>query len=131
MENALPFEYGYMYKIVQNPTPEDKNAIEQLYWQQDNLASFYDYNYDSYNNPGGSFDSQVLDPSGNFLPIGFLEKDQKVVLEVIVSETERVKNLLVLNNNQFSKMEVSKRNKRLRRLEMDVNLFIRNFEKIL
>ena len=136
MESTLPFEYGVMYRVIPSPTSEDRSEIERTYYQEDILKPSYSIQNPSYSYSGTSplnswVDTQMIVAEGMFLPIAFKESTQKVIVEIIVSENEKTAGILQLDNNQFKYSEITRHSRRVRRIELDVNLFIRNFEKVL
>ena len=135
MEKSLPFEYGYLYKVIDNPTQEDKDVIQNTYYQEDIFRPWYSVENQAYSSYGSPLSVSVygerIDENGKFLPIAFKENSQKVVLEMVIEEEEIHSGIMQLENNQFKTATIKKHNKRVRRIELDVNVFIRNFEKVL
>lgn len=134
--STLPFEYGVMYRVIPSPTQEDRSEIERTYYGNDIFQPSYSITNPSYSyTPGASLnswvDGQMIIPEGMFHPIAFKESTQKVLVEIVVSEREKTAGILQLDNNQFKSAEITRHGRRIRRIELDVNLFIRNFEKVL
>jgi len=134
--STLPFEYGKMYRVIPSPTSEDRSEIERSYYQEDIFKTSYSIQNPSYSyndtSPLSSWvGDQMIIPEGMFLPIAFKESTQKVIVEIIVSEDEKTAGILQLENNQFKSSEITRHARRVRRIELDVNLWIRNFEKVL
>src|SRR3990167_10937911 len=100
-EKSLPFEYGYFYKLIEKPTEEDKNKIANIQYTETLKPVFQ--NNGNYENVQGYIDNTYLANEHNFLPIGFIEKTQEVVLECIVNESERMSGFLYFSNNQMQK----------------------------
>lgn len=131
MENNLPFEYGFLYK------PVEGLVIERL------SNSFYDYTQQISLSRSGGYDYNVSVPFSNhesidwrhgFKPVGFIESTQRVIGDVYVIECTNREVLSPSMNNwnmSFNKETHTTRVKKPIRVEIDVNDFIKNFEKIL
>jgi len=78
----------------------------------------------------GYIENTRLANEQNFLPIGFIEKTQEVILECIVNENERMSGFMYLSGSQMQKSDLVKSIKRTARLKIEAPLFIRNFEKV-
>lgn len=125
MESTLPFEYGFLYKIIQNPNQSEINNSLKLNGE---LTGYFN-NYNS--NVYGSINSYGIDNTKYFHPIGYVETLKKVIMEVVVEETETTNGHLYMSGMSFNTTSVEKRYKKIDRAECEVNIFIRNFEKVL
>ena len=131
MENTLPFEYGYLYKpiVITDETDineKDKNDLHDLKWTSNTTTC-------SYSNWGRPKLTVINTDIGEYFnPIGYNPKTQKVVLEIFKGEQEVFENLVSFTNNQFDSGNIIEKNyKKVDRIEVDVNLFIKYFEKVL
>ena len=129
----LPFEYGFLYKKVA-PVKDDElfnNALKNL---PINLlpeySSFYESVYGSNGTINGSIYNQAL---GNSLynPIAYIKTTQKIVMEVTRLENDTLNGFLVMSGMSFSQVNIAKNVAKVCRVEVDVNDFIKYFEKVL
>lgn len=126
MENTLPFEYGFLYKTIENPNQAELSTGIRV-----------ENSYNSWwNNSGNSAISGMLysggiDHSKYFHPIGYIASKQIVIVEVMVTETEKINGLLTMNSMSFSTTGIEKSFTKIARANIDVNIFIKNFEKVL
>jgi hypothetical protein len=129
MDKVLPFEYGVFYKLIEKPTEEDKNKLGNIQYTE-TLKPYFNNN-GMYDSVQGWVENTYLANEHNFLPIGFIEQTQEVVLECIVNENERISGLMYLSGSQMRKSDLTKNTKRITRVKIDAPLFIRNFEKVI
>lgn len=128
MDRAFPFEYGFLYKLIGTPSWNDGEDISK--------SIQLDSNYTYFNNSGvsamtGHSTVNGIDHEKYFHPIGFVESKQKVVVEVMVRETESTSGHLYMSGMSFNTSTIQKEYKKISRAHIDVNIFIRNFEKVL
>ncbi len=137
MESTLPFEYGFMYKpIVLNPvTLEGSREIA------DGVIVDEATPYFAYSGSGvsGYTDTFQVDPSKFFHPIAFIESTQKVICDVVITQAKKTKGYLTINSGNsygsngfnFSTDELYEYSTKMGRVKIDVNIFIKYFEKVL
>ena len=136
MENTLPFEQGILYKPikVEGYTTYD---IDQYFLgkviSQRTIMDRESFDYiNQYDYPSSSIEN--VDWEYYFLPIGFIESTQKVVGEVMMVESKTILMLVPAGNNfgiSFKQEKIKEYIKRTFRVEIDVNEFIKKFEKVL
>lgn len=131
MQGTLPFEYGTMYR----PIIGKSFKSEWILPNQGTHNSQDNYNYNSYNN--GQFlcsFTPVIDSSFDFFPMAFSEKTQMVIGEVIVEEQRKFSVTIPQSSNSgisFMTTNTTERSKSVTRIQIEVNDFIRDFEKVL
>jgi hypothetical protein len=67
-------------------------------------------------------------------PIAFKKSEQKVIGEIIVNENKKTSMLVPSANGygiNFNQSEVQEKSSKVYRVEIEVNEFIKNFEKVL
>ena len=124
MDSTLPFEYGYLYKIITNPNHSD--ISNNLY-----LDVGQNYYQSGYGNITTSSYSNGIADENFYHPIGFIESKSLVVVEVMVKKKESTNGLLQMQGMSFSTTSLEKEYREICRATIEVNTFIRNFEKVL
>jgi len=129
----LPFEYGFLYKKVA-PVKDDELFNNALHNLPINLlpesSSFYESVYSSNGTINGSI---YIQAPGNSLyhPIAYIKTTQKIVMEVTRLEKDVLNGFLTMSGMSFSQTSVAKNVAKICRVEVDVNDFIKYFEKVL
>jgi len=131
MDTVLPFEYGYLYSPIETKDTEissdDRRELDNIMYQEGVLSN---NSYSDYNAP--RLTSTIERLENQFVPVGYNPKTQKVILESTLRETDRFENMVSFNNNQINNFNsFSKSAYRIYRVEVDVNIFIKYFEKVL
>lgn len=132
MEGTLPFEYGYLYKVIElkedlEISPSDKSQLLSINTQEGVITGTQ---YNEYYKP--RVDAYIDKYCDHFNPIGYDPRTQKVILESKLIENQSFKNMVGFSNNQISSDNIFQtRTHRVYRIEVDVNIFIKYFEKVL
>jgi len=130
MEGIIPFEQGVLYQLINN---ELKNKYSNYFINNINYELRRKFSSNSACSiPFSGFD--FVEFGFGFKPIAFKEKEQKVVGEIFLNE-RTVSSQLTTNNNysgiNFETIDITENISRPFRVEIDVNDFIKDFEKIL
>ena len=130
MENTLPFEYGFLYKPISgvNLSSEEVNKILNSVQIDSTTQSYYSGSGYGMN---GYVSSQGIDHEKYFHPIGFIESQQFVIVEVMITEQEVTSGHLQMSGMNFQNTNLTKTYKRVSRAHIDVNIFIKYWEKVL
>lgn len=123
MDTVIPFEYGFLYKMIENPN-----------WSDINNSLKVDSGISNYmNSPVFSWYSTEpnIQQHKYFEPIGYLSNTQKVIFNVVVEEKETTNGHLTMSGMSFQTTSIEKTYRKINRAEIDVNIFIKNFEKVL
>lgn len=128
MEGVLPFEYGFMYKPIESLKADELANIT------DGIQIDFSGNPSYFSNSGmmgGYVSTQGIDASKYFHPIAYVSSKQKVIAEVMVREEEKTNGHFMMSGMSFQTTDLTKRYIKINRAEIDVNVFIKNFEKVL
>ena len=129
----LPFEYGFLYKKVA-PVKDDvlfNNALHNL---SVNLLPESSSSYEYVCNSNGTITGSIYNHELNnslYNPIAYIKTTQKIVMEVTRLENDTLNGFLVMSGMSFSQVNIAKNVAKICRVEVDVNDFIKYFEKVL
>lgn len=134
MDPIFPFEYGAVYQPIEKERwnygtewLRKFSDLQKSSMGHNNYSNSYAYDY-----PNSHVDS--VEWQYYLKPIAFLEKDQKVIAEIMAMETKKFSMLVPAAQNygiNFSQTQISENLKRMFRVEIEANEFIKNFEKVL
>ena len=132
MEGVIPFEQGRLYQVINDELLLNKYRnffINNLSYEQQKKFSS-----DSYSNPVPYPYYDNVEFNYGFKPIAFKEKEQKVVGEIFLQENVSKPQMSVNNSYSgisFETINMTEKVSRPFRVEIDVNDFIKDFEKVL
>lgn len=127
------YEYGCLYKPISGSPYEYGNSATLLK-DQSQKTVLTKSNYNSGTASPSTFVSNI-DWKYGFKPISFIENKNIVIGEVFALETKTI-SLMTPNSSSsygisFGQDTINESRTRMFRVEIEVNDFIRNFEKIL